>query len=677
MSTANNANVVVRAAAAVLLVCWGAAAPARVLEVIVDERVTALDGQTFGESGAYEKLRGRVRFSFDPANPANALVTDLALAPAGPSGGVEAEADFMVLRPADAAKSSGVALLEVSNRGGKASLRYFNAASGFAADPAAPEDFGDGLLMRLGLTLIWVGWQFDVPDEPGRLSLRVPAATVPDGPVTGLVRSDWVIDEPVGELALGHRNHRPYPVFDPDDDRNILYVREGRDAPRRIVPRARWRFGGSTAETADDRGYVSMAEGFRPGHVYELVYVSRDPALVGLGLTAIRDMMSYARFDPESPFPVRQGIAFGVSQTGRFLRHFLYQGFNVDERGRKVFDGLLIHTAGAGRGSFNHRFGQPSRDAHRFSAFFYPTDLYPFTSLPARDPVTGREEGLLDRLDPADRPRVMVTNTGYEYWGRAASLIHTTPDGRADVAPAGDERIYHLASAQHYVDRWPPEGQNRLTGADGWVGNPVDLLVNLRALLVRLVEWVRDDRSPPPSRYPSIADGTLVPLEALQFPAVPGLALPARPHLAYRADYGPRWEEGIVDRQPPWLGPPFETLVPQVDALGNELGGVRGVEVRAPLATYTTWSLRGGLPQPEEMRDFRGMMLPLPQTKEEAASSGDPRPAIDALYPGFEAYMAAAEKAVGELVAEGFLLAEDRQRVLDRAEESWRLIRGQ
>jgi hypothetical protein len=648
-----------------------------VLELVVEDRTPLLDGRTFGDVGAYEKLSGRVRFSFDPSNDANALVTDLALAPTGPSGGVEAEADFMVLRPVDATRASGVALLEVSNRGGKASLRYFNAASEFAPDPVAPEHFGDGLLMRQGLTLIWVGWQFDVPDEPGRLRLRVPTANAPDGPITGLVRSDWVIDETVTELALSHREHRPYPVADPGDERNILYVRTARDAPRSIVSRDQWRFGGSGPETEHDRGYISMKEGFRPGHIYELVYVSRDPPLVGLGLTAIRDMMSYARFDPDSPFPARHGVAFGVSQTGRFLRHFLYQGFNVDEQGRKVFDGLLIHTAGAGRGSFNHRFGQPSRDAHRFSAFFYPTDLYPFTSLPARDPVTGREEGLLDRLPTADRPRVMVTNSGYEYWGRAASLIHTTPDGRADVAPPPNERIYHLASAQHFVDRWPPDPANRLTGADGWVGNPVDLLVNLRALLVRLVEWVGDDREPPPSRYPSIADGTLVPLAGLKFPAVPGVKLPARPHLAYRADYGPRWREGIVDRQPPWLGPPFETLVPQVDALGNERGGVRSVEVRVPLATFTTWSLRGGLPQPGEMRDFRGMMLPLPRTRAVAAERGDPRPSIESLYPDFEAYLAAAEAAADTLEAEGFLLGEDRERVLTRAREMWRVIGGQ
>lgn len=646
-------------------------ASARVSELIVEERVPVLEGAPFGQAGAYEKLSGTVRFSFDPANAANASVTDLDHAPVGPSGGVEAVANFMVLRPVNSRSSLG--FLEVSNRGGKASLRYFNAATDFAADPVEPGDFGDGLLMRLGLTVIWVGWQFDVPEGPGNLRLQVPTAREPGGPIIGLVRSDWVIDEPVSELALAHRNHVPYAVFDPDDDRNILYVRDGVDAPRRMVPREEWRFAAADGGRYDR---IVMASGFLPGRIYELVYVSANPQLVGLGLTAVRDMMSFAKYDSRSPFPVGQGIAFGVSQTGRFLRHFLYQGFNVDEAKRKVFDGMLIHTAGAGRGSFNHRFAQPSRDAHRFSAFFYPTDLYPFADLPARDPVTGREEGLLDRLVPSARPKIMVTNTGYEYWGRAASLIHTTPDGARDLPPAPEVRIYHLASAQHFVGRWPPMEDRRIPGAEGWVGNPLDLLVNLRALLTRLVAWVAEDRQPPASRYPRIATEELVPVDELSFPDLPGIRPPAEAHLAYRADYGPRWTEGIVSLQPPWLGPPFQTLVPQVDDLGNELAGVRDVEIVVPLATYTPWSLRWGQPHPDEMRDFRGTLLPLPRTRLDAAASGDPRPSIEQLYGDFDAYMTAVKVAADALVREGFMLPEDRDRVEERAEELWRRLAG-
>ena len=653
-------------------------AHARVVELKIDERVPVLEGVHFGDSGPYEKISGTVRFSFDPDNDANRRVTDLSRAPVGESGGVEARANFMVLRPTEPHRTRGIGYLEVSNRGGKASLPYFNNGRRGAPDPMTAEDFGDGLLMRLGLTVIWVGWQFDVGPEPQALRLDVPTAAAADGPVTGLVRSDWVVDEPQAALHLGHRGHRPYAVFDPQDDRNILYVRTGRDHPRRVVPRNRWRFSGGP-ELADDRhsGWITLDGGFQPGRIYELVYVGRDPALVGLGLAAVRDMMAYARYDASSPFSVSHGIAFGVSQTGRFLRHFLFQGFNRDEQDRKVFDGLLIHTAGAGRGSFNHRFAQPSRDAHRFSAFVYPTDLYPFTSLPTRDPVSDVEEGLLDSLPQEFRPRVMVTNTGYEYWGRAASLVHTTPDGARDADLPDNERIYHIASAQHYVGRWPPREDRRLPGADGWRGNPVDLLVNLRALLSRLADWVADDRPPPQSSYPRVDHGELVDAGELGFPAIPGIVPPHRPHLAYRADYGPRWGGGIVSRQPPWLGPPFATRVPALDEFGNEIGGIRNVEVRVPLATFTPWSLRAGMPVPDEMHDFTGLLLPLPGTRAEADGRGDARPPVEELYENRDAYLAAVGAAAAELVGEGYLLAEDRPRVERRALEMWdRLVAG-
>jgi len=657
-----------------LLTCLAISVQARVLDLHIDERQVVAGGAPFGDRGAYERLRGTVTFSVDPANSANAAITDITLAPRGESGGVEAQATFMVLKPTDAERASGVGFFEVSNRGGKAALGYFNAAP-FSTEPMATEDFGDGLLMRMGLTVIWVGWQFDVPGAADRLRLHVPVATDGDQAITGLVRSDWVVDGPATHLHLGHKGHTPYPVADPDDERNVLYERSGRDATRQVVPRNLWRFtAGEDAAGGSGLTNIAMEDGFRAGRIYELVYVSTNPALVGLGLAAVRDMMSYALHDESSPFAVSHGIAFGVSQTGRFLRQFLYQGFNRDESDRKVFDGMLIHTAGAGRGSFNHRFGQPSRDAHRFSAFFYPTDLYPFTSQPSRDAVTGRDEGLLDRLASAYRPKVMVTNTGYEYWGRAASLIHITPSGDRDVAPAPDERIYHLASGQHYVSRRPPDPDHRLLTADGWRGNPLDFLVNLRALLSRLVEWVRDDVAPPASRYPTIETDSLVRSDRLAFPDIPGITLPASPHLAYRADYGPDWGRGIVSKQPPWLGPPFQTLVPQVDGLGNETGGVRNVEIRVPLATYTPWSLREGLPVAGEMRDFTGQLLPLPGTSAEAAQRHDPRPSVEELYADRGVFTEAVRDAADQLVSDGFLLPEDRDRVMARNQGLWDLI---
>jgi ribosomal protein L30/L7E len=351
-----------------------------VVRVEVEERVDVLDGKSIGAPGSYEKLRGKIHFAFDPKNAMNARIVDLDKAPINEEGRVEAWADFMVLRPKDASRGSGVGFVEVSNRGGKASLRYFNRA-GRGTDPVEEADFGDALLLRRGWTVIWVGWQFDVPERENVLRLHVPIAKNGRKSIQGLVRCDWTVDQTVTTLGLGHRNHTPYTLVNPKDKENVLTERDGRLSPRRTVPRDQWRFAREEdGQVIESKEHIYMAPGFQAGKIYELVYRAKDPSVVGLGPAAIRDIMSYAKYNEDSLFPVEHGVAFGVSQTGRFLRHFLYQGFNTDEKRRKVYDGLLIHTAGAGRGSFNHRFGQPSRDAHRYSAFFYPTDIFPFTS---------------------------------------------------------------------------------------------------------------------------------------------------------------------------------------------------------------------------------------------------------------------------------------------------------
>lgn len=645
---------------------------ADVVRVVVDRREELADGRTWGEHGVYEKLVGRIFFEFDPADPANAAIVDLDRAPRNARGRVEAWADFMVLQPRDASRRRGIAWFEVSNRGGKASLRYFNGAEAGGSDPVTDEQLGDGLLMRQGLTVIWVGWQWDVP-EGERGLLRLHAPTIP-GDVEGLARADWAVDEPRDTLELGHRGHRAYPVAATDDPANVLSVRDGRLDERTVVPRESWSF------VAGPEGHLSRVVvdgGFEAGRIYELVYRASDPRVVGVGLAAVRDVMSYAKYGLDTPFPVRRGVAFGVSQTGRFLRHFLYEGFNVDEAGRTVFDGMLVHTAGAGRGSFNHRFGQPSRDAHRYSAFFYPTDLFPFAGRTLRDPETGLEDGLMAATPEEHRPRVFYTNTGYEYWGRAASLIHTAPDGLGDAPPLADERVYHLAGAQHFVGGFPPSPERPAAEEGGppiLRGNPLDFFPTLRALAIRLLEWVEDGAEPPPSAYPTLAQGSLVPPGGVAFPSIPGLETPEVAHEAYRADYGPRFAtEGVVTLQPPELGRAFPSMVGQVDGLGNELAGVRGIELRVPVATYLPWNLRGSSAPAAagELTDFVGTFVPLPRTEEEREAWGDPRPSLEALYGTRAEYMRRVVAAVQDLTSGGVLLREDAGPVSVRAAQLW------
>lgn len=654
-------------------------AEARVLRVEVDRRTTVLDGTSFGPYGAYELIEGTIVFGVDPTDAQNQAIVDLHRAPRDTLGLVVARANFSVLQPVDPERRRGIGLVEVSNRGGKFSLSYFNRASA-PLDPEDPEAFGDGLLMERGLTLIWVGWQWDVPSGDDQLRLEVPIAKEEDGvPIQGTVRSDWVLSDSTRVLSLGHRGHETYPVADVDHSANVLTVRSGRDAPRRVVPRDEWQFArlADDGSVVPDSTHIYKPDGFDPGMIYECVYWSENPRVVGLGLAAIRDVISYAKYDPDALFPVDEGLAVGVSQTGRFLRHFLYQGFNTGERGRQAYDGMMVITAGAGRGSFNHRFAQPSRDAHRFSAFEYPTDLFPFTSRTQFDSLQWRSDGLLSHLRPEHRPKTFYVNTGYEYWGRAASLIHTTLDGRSDVPPLATERIYHLASTQHFPWRFPPPEENQLrTDPSLYRGNPVDQSVNYRALLVRLVGWVDRDLSPPPSRYPRHVDETLVPPDSLAFPSIPHVEPPSVIHEAYRMEYGPRWRKtGILRKQPPRRGSAYSSLVSQVDSLGNERAGVQNVEVRVPLATYTPWNLRlDASTNRDELTDFYGSFVPLPRTEVEKMVTQDPRPAISALYEDRDAYLKEVRRATRRLIGRGFLLTDDRERVLDRAEELWNWI---
>jgi Alpha/beta hydrolase domain len=635
-------------------------ASATVSRVTVQSRQDVLGGRPFGTVGGYEKLVGVVDFALDPANAANAAIVDLARAPRDASGRVVASANFMVLRPKTMPRERAVALLEVSNRGGKATLPYF-ARAAWSVDPATDADFGDALPLRLGLTLIWVGWQFDVPPSDGVMRLDAPVATDGGRPIDGLVRCDWTVDEQTSTLSLGHRGHRPYPIADADQPDNVLTERDGRLAARRVVPRDQWRF-------VDGDTRITRGRGFESGKIYELVYRARDPVVVGIGLAAVRDLMSYAKYDPSSLFPVRWGVGLGISQTGRFLRHFVYQGFNTDEARRQVFDGLFVHTAGAGRGSFNHRFAQPSRDAHRFSAFFYPTDLFPFSGRSQRDPETGATDGLF--AHEAHLPKVFFTNTGYEYWGRAASLLHTTLAADADVEPASNERIYHLAGAQHFVvDR--PAVSEQSDAVVTYRGSPLDFHPALRALLTRLIEWVRDGREPPASAYPRLDAGTLVAVDRVRAPTIPGARWPRVAHEAYRVDYGPRWPDGVITLEPPRLGKPFPVRVPQVDADGNELAGVRSLELLAPLATYTPWSLRRGAVHPDELVDFYGTFIPFARDRAEREQTGDPRRSVIERYGDRTRYRELLRRHAETLTQAGFLLAEDVPRVVEQAERWW------
>jgi len=652
-----------------------AAAPADARVVRVEILSRADIAGTFGSAGTYERITGRVYFAFDPKNPENRKIVDLDLAPRNSAGEVEAMSEFVMLRPRDPTQSADVAVIDIVNRGGITTF-IFNLGRTGTASPLSAEFYGDALLMKRGVTIVALGWQWDVPPGGTALHFQAPPVGSAEQPITGLVRSDITIDSDTTSIPLGHSlaPTLAYPVADENDRSNVLTMRSDPLGPRSVVPRSEWRFARDSAGkiVADARG-VYMPGGFKAGRIYEVVYRAKDPLVVGAGLAAVRDMMSYLKYDPSAVAHVRYGIGYGVSQTGRFIRHFLYQGFNTDEKGRVAFDGFFAHTAGAGRGSFNHRFAQPSRDAQPYSTFFYPTDVFPFTSVPSRDPVTGLRAGLRDDRRGSNGSRVFYVDGGHEYWGRAASLTHTTPDGKQDVRFLPTERRYVISSAQHSSpSAWPVSESARINGTNAYRGDPLDQRLALRALMSSLIDWVKEGKQPPPSTYPTLAAGNLVKPLDQHFPAIPNLPVARVPHRPYRLDFGPRWRQGIIDSEPPKPGAPYPVLVSRVDSIGNDLGGIRSIELLAPLATYYPWLLRTGMPAAtDRLLSFRGTFVPLPRTDADRRRAGDSRPSIESLYGDRTRFMRQVDAGISSLIARRFLLPADSAVARNRMSDAW------
>jgi hypothetical protein len=645
---------------------------ARVLRVEVASRTTVLDGKEFGNAGAYERITGRVYFSLPVANAHNLRIVDLRNAVNLKKGEVEFSSDFVAVRPKDVHRGNGSMLLEVPNRGNARILALVD-----GGDEELAHDAGDAWLLRNGYTVVSLGWQWDA-QALGQLRFFAPIAKENGKTITGLLRGDLMLSEvmpeiPLGHLMEGHLGGVEYPVAAMKDPRNVLTVRNSREGQRTVIPHAEWQFAHTVSGklVPSDR-FIHLNGGFQAGKIYEYVYVVADPVVAGGGFAAIRDFASYAKHDANAITPAERVYGEGISQNGRFLRDFLYQGFNADEEGRMALDGVLAHVAGAGRGSFNYRFAQPSRDAQPTSSVFFPTDVFPFTDEPEEDSMTGETAGMLDRAG-ADKvvPRIFFSNTAYEYWGRAAALIHVSADGKQDATISDRVRIYHFAGLQHFSVPFPPEkGTGDLLGQQPQ--SPLPVRYFWRAMIANMDAWARSDTLPPPSSYPKIADQNLVPLSEYAFPRIPGVNLPHEANQAYRLDFGPNWQQGILSIQPPKVGPAFPVLVPQVDANGNERDGVHLPEITVPLATYAGWNLRDpSIGAPDQRVAFEASYLPFPKTVADRQRTGDPRKSIAERYAGREDYLTRYKAAIDDLVQQRWVLPEDRAALLHRGEQEW------
>jgi hypothetical protein len=646
--------------------------PARVTHVDIASRTDVFSGKVFGNAGAYERLTGRVYLSVAVANPHNRAIVDLANAVNLQNGEVEFSADFAAVRPKDASKGNGTMLLENPNRGSDHILALVD-----GGDQDLSHEAGDAWLLRNGFTVAALGWQWDAVG-PDALKLYAPIAKDHGNTITGLLRGDFMLPAKADEIALGHliTGHiggSEYPVSKPDDPRNTLTVRDSRDGKRTVIPRSQWSFA-STVDgklTPSDRS-IHLNGGFQPGRIYEYVYFVSDPVIAGLGFAAFRDFASYVKHARDSVTPVNRVIGEGISQNGRFLRDSLYQGFNSDEDGRIALDGVLAHVGGAGRGSFNYRFAQPSRDAQPTSAIFFPTDIFPFTDQTETDPITKEKGGLLDRAQQEHVvPKIFFSHTSYEYWGRAASLLHTTPDAKRDATIGPDVRIYFFTGLQHFSGAFPPSlGQASLKGQQ--LQSPLPVRFFWRSMIANMDAWIRNGTVPPPSAYPTIASHTLVPLKRLKLPKIPHMQWPKEANTGSRLDFGPNWREGILSWQPPRVGKPFPTLVPQVDDDGNELAGIHLPEITVPLATYTGWNLRDpSIGAPSQRVAFIGSCFPFPKNANERKQSKDPRKSVAERYASRDAYLEQFSRASDELIRQRSILPEDRAALIQRGGEEW------
>ncbi len=579
-----------------------------------------------------EKLVGTAHFAVDPRDPRNAVIADIAHAPLNAQGRVEFSSDLYILRPRDPARANGIALVEVLNRGRKLVLTGFT--RGATNDPLSEQDLGDAFLLERGFTLVWVGWEFDVRRVDGLMGISVPDARG----VSGMVEGDFIPDtsaerQVVGDLA-------GYQPADPAASDNRLTVRDRQFAEPQVIDRTRWTLAGNA---------VTLKGGFEPGRIYRLAYRPSALPLSGLGLAAFRDIGSWIKYTAEAPLRARQALAFGSSQSGRFLRTFLYHGFNGDEHGRQVYDAGWAHIAGAAQLDVNARAATPT------SLTMYEITRFPYATVATRDPISGRTEGLLDNERArAFQPRLFFTNTSVEYWGggRSAALVHTSPDGTRDLDLGPNTRVYYLTGAQHGPARFP----TRVTRGQQ-PDNPLDYWWTMRALMAAMEQWLRTGTAPPPSQHPRLADGTLVPASAVRFPAIPGVQSP-----------------GFIETHQR-NGQPIPFLVPQVDADGNETAGIRTAESRVPLATYTGWNYRNAATGGTRLLvSLLGSRIPFARTVAERTASNDPRPAVAERYASGEAYRERARAAVEDTVARGFLLQGDAAAVLARMDEQWRAV---
>ena len=622
------------------------------------------DGASFGNAAAYERVRGTFKGALDPLDARNKVIVNIDKAPRNAAGCVEYAAEFFILRPTNAARGSGRILYDVVNRGRKGMhTRFMDAAPATLAetnDPKTLADAGNGFLLRRGYTLVWSSLDPDAPRSNNGMSMTTILATNDGVAIERTIRDEIVADTrvraPAGKDAPKWKTLRlTHEAASLDQSRARLTARRAEADPRVEIPAGGWKYAGA-------REIALLPEGTnpQPGTLYEIHYPAKNPKVLGAGFAAVRDLVSFLRSDQGAGNPARPGItaalAYGSSWSGRFLRDFIHLGFNQDESGRKVFDGVFSHIAGGGGVFLNYEFGQPVRTSTQHEDRTFPETQFPFSTARMSDPHSGRTDSLF-RDDGFD-PLLIETNTSTEYWQKGASLLTTDPLGERDIELPANSRVYLVAGTQH----GGTAGMSATPGPCVNVRNPHNPNPALRALLVALDEWVGEGKAPPASRVPRLADGTLVEPAQLRFPAIPGI----------RKAAGMNEIRLLRD----WIAPDVDSSkvygagVPQTDGDGNETSGIRLPDITVPLATHTGWNLYKS-PFPDgELCDRDGSYAPFFATRAEREAKNDPRPSLEERYGSHAGYVRKVEEAARALVAERLLLEEDAERLVERAKSA-------
>ena len=666
------------------------------IELIETERSIFADGQQFKNHGSYEIIKGYVVFNIDPKSRFFAGVTDIKKAPKNRKGLVEFKSDFLILRPSESGKGNRSIFFEWVNRGNIRCLQFFNDAIG-SNFPIKADHVGNGFLFRNGYTIVFCAWQGDLLAGDDRFLMELPVAKNNGKSIKGVVRSQFILEQNgiKTQPLSGWYNTRSHPTVSMDSEKSILTRRPYTNAKIQKIPSKEWFFAreekglgldGSNIETSivPSDSHIYLPGGFETGWIYELIYTAKDPLIMGLGHPAVRDFISFLRYNEydsqDTPNPllnlkIEKVYGWGRSQSGRLIRDFVYQGYNKDQKGRKVFDGLMPHVSGAGMLWMNHRFANtvtPAGQEHEYHENC--ADRFPFSYAKSTDHLTGKNDSILTR--PKTDPLIIHTQSATEYWQRRGSLVHTDTQGN-DLLQPENVRIYCWGSSQHFADPLLKSFSNE--NCQNFT-NSVRTSMFFRAMLTRMEMWARDGVSPPPNLFPLRKNGTLLTGEEWRkrFPKIPGIMTPNGPAKLPLLDFGPNFSKGLITKEPPEIidEAGYTVMVPSVDHDGNDIGCLRAPMVEVPLATYTGWNIRVRGQGHGAMYQFSGSTIPFPETQDEKFTTNDPRRSILERYRDRNHYVDLILKSAKLLEEEGFLLGEDVKRCGEWA-QNWDFQRHQ